>query len=62
MRCVACGKKSPIEAKIDQFPLSERARKMLERKLGITVDNGVCDECLAPLSAADRKAVLPRPA
>ena len=55
-------KELAIEAKIDQFPLSERAQKMLEREFGITVDNGICDECLASLSAADREVVRPRPA
>ena len=53
MRCLLCGKNSTIEAKMDQFPLSERVRKMLEREFGIAdanggmLDNGVCRECLA---------------
>jgi hypothetical protein len=55
-----CGQKAPIEAKIDQFPLSERVRKILEREFGIMHDNGVCRECLA-LPAADRLGVRPRP-
>jgi hypothetical protein len=62
MKCVLCGKKSTIEVKIDQFPLSERVRKMLEREFRIVPDNGVCNECLAPLSAADPSAVRARPA
>jgi hypothetical protein len=59
MRCLLCGQKSAIEAKLDQFPLSERVRKMLEREFGISnldgdmLDNGVCRECLA-LPAAVR--------
>jgi hypothetical protein len=59
MKCLLCGQKSPIEAKMDQFPLSERVRKMLEREFGIgnpdrgMLDNGVCRECLA-LPPADR--------
>jgi hypothetical protein len=60
MRCLLCGQKSPIEAKIEQFPLSEQVRKMLEREFGIGHDNGVCPECLA-LPDADR-LVRPRPA
>ncbi len=53
MKCVLCGQRSPIEAKIDQFPLSERARKMLARQLAIDIadhallENGVCRQCLA---------------
>jgi hypothetical protein len=53
MKCLICGKQSPIEAKLDQFPFSERVRKMLEREFGLgnpdrgTLDNGVCPECLA---------------
>jgi hypothetical protein len=50
MKCLICGQTSPIEAKMDQFPLSERVRKMLEREFGIgnpgALDNGVCRECL----------------
>jgi hypothetical protein len=62
MKCLLCGQKSPLEAKIDQFPLSERVRKMLEREFGISnpdggmLDNGVCRECLAIPTA-----VRPRP-
>jgi hypothetical protein len=66
MKCLLCGRESAIEAKIDQFQLSERVRKMLEREFGIgndrgMLDNGVCRECLA-LPAADRLVVRPRPA
>jgi hypothetical protein len=63
MKCLLCGKNSTIEAKMDQFPLSERVRKMLEREFGISNpdgsmrNNGVCRECLS-LPAA----VRPRPA
>jgi len=50
MKCLICGRTSPIEAKMDQFPLNERVRKMLEREFGIgnpgALDNGVCRECL----------------
>jgi hypothetical protein len=53
MRCVLCGKKSHLEAKIDQFPLSEQVRKMLEREFGIVPESGVCPECLAPLSVIE---------
>ncbi len=63
MKCLLCGKNSTIEAKMDQFPVSERVRKMLEREFGIgnpdgsLRDNGVCRDCLA-LPAV----VRPRPA
>jgi hypothetical protein len=59
MKCLLCGHESTIEAKLDQFPLSERVRKMLEREFGISnpdgrmLDKGVCRECLA-LPVADR--------
>ena len=59
MKWVLCGQKSPLEAKMDQFPLSERVRKMLEREFGVgnpdrgMLDNGVCWQCLA-LPPADR--------
>jgi hypothetical protein len=51
MNCVLCGMTS-IDVKIDQFPLSPEARKMLRRKLAINPDealaeNGICRECLA---------------
>jgi hypothetical protein len=54
-----CGKKSLIEAKIDQFPFSEQAREMLNRQCSIEnsdqalLDTGVCSECLA-LPVAER--------
>ena len=56
MTCVLCGKKSPVEEKIDQFPFSERVRKMLEREFRVK-NPDVCAECLA-LPAV----VRPRPA
>jgi hypothetical protein len=56
MTCVLCGKKSPVEEKIDQFPLSERVRKMLEREFRIE-KAGVCPKCLAL-----PPVVRPRPA
>lgn len=51
MNCVLCGKTS-IDVKIDQFPLSPEARKMLKSKFGINPDEAlaehrVCRECLA---------------
>ncbi len=51
MKCVLCGRTS-IEVKIDLFPLSPEARKMLQKQFGIDPDaalasHGVCRECLA---------------
>jgi hypothetical protein len=51
MKCILCNKTS-IEVKIDLFPLSPEARKMLLKQFGINPDhaltmNGVCSECLA---------------
>ncbi len=51
MKCVLCGKTS-IEVKIDPFPLSLEARRMLQKQFGIDPDaalasHGVCRECLA---------------
>jgi hypothetical protein len=63
MKCLLCGKISTIEAKMDQFPFSERVRKMLEREFGLSNpdgsmrDNGVCPECLTVPTA-----VRPSPA
>ena len=63
MRCLLCGQKSPIERKIEQFELSERVRKMLQREFGLSNpdgsmrDNVVCADCLG-LPAA----VRPHPA
>jgi len=58
MECLLCGKTS-IETKIDQFPLSAEARKMLRKQFGIDPDaalasHGICRECLA-LSVAERR-------
>ena len=58
MKCVLCGKTS-IEVKIDLFPLSPEARKMLLKQFGIDPDealasHGVCRECLA-LPVDERK-------
>jgi hypothetical protein len=65
MKCLLCGQTSLIEAKMDQLPLSERVRKMLEREFGVgnpgALDNGVCPECLvlpATGSLARRPIVL----
>ncbi len=61
MKCVLCGKTS-IQVKIDQFPLSPEARKMLQKQFGIDPDaalasHGVCHECLAlPLGERKRLA------
>ena len=57
MNCVLCGKTS-IDVKIDQFPLSPEARRMLKSKFGINPDealaeHGVCHECMA-LPLAER--------
>lgn len=44
MKCVLCGKTS-IEVKIDLFPLSSEARKMLPKQFGINPNGafgGVC--------------------
>jgi hypothetical protein len=51
MNCVLCGMTS-IDVKIEQFPLSPEARKMLRRKFRINPDealaeNEICRECLA---------------
>jgi hypothetical protein len=51
MKCVLCGKTS-IEVKINLFPLSPEARKMLLKQFGIDPDealasHGVCRKCLA---------------
>ncbi len=51
MNCVLCGITS-IDVKIDQFPLSPEARKMLRRKFSVSPDealaeNEVCPACLA---------------
>jgi hypothetical protein len=58
MRCVLCGNTS-IEVKINLFPLSPEARKMLLKQFGIDPDEalvsrGLCRECLA-LPVVDRK-------
>lgn len=58
MKCVLCGKTS-IEVKINLFPLSPEARKMLLKQFGIDPDealasHGVCRECLA-LPVGERK-------
>ncbi len=58
MKCVLCGRTS-IEVKIDLFPLSPEARKMLQKQFGIDPDaalasHGVCRECLA-LSFGERR-------
>jgi hypothetical protein len=50
VQCVLCGKTS-MEAKIDLFPLSPKARNMLLRLFGIDPDealnyHGVCRPCL----------------
>jgi hypothetical protein len=62
MNCVLCGMTS-IDVKIDQFPLSPEARKMLKRKFGINpgealVENEICGECLAlPFDERNKLAV-----
>jgi hypothetical protein len=58
MKCVLCGKTS-IEVKINLFPLSPEARKMLLKQFDIDPDealasHGVCRECLA-LPVGERK-------
>jgi hypothetical protein len=51
MKCVLCGR-TPIETKIDPFPLNPEARGMLSKQSGIDPDDaaasyGVCLECRA---------------
>jgi hypothetical protein len=48
MECALCGKTS-IQAKIDLFPFSPEARKMLQERFGIDQNEplAVCRECLA---------------
>jgi hypothetical protein len=62
MNCVLCGKTS-IDVKIDQFPFSPEARKMLKIKFGINPDealaeHGVCRECMALPFAERNKLAL----
>ena len=48
MNCALCGKTS-IQAKIELFPFSTAARKILQKQFGIEADEalGICRGCLA---------------
>lgn len=48
MNCALCGKTS-IQAKIERFPFSTAARKMLQKQFEIEADEalGICRRCLA---------------
>jgi len=48
MNCTLCGKTS-IQAKIELFPFSTAARKMLQKQFRIEADEvlGICRGCLA---------------
>jgi len=50
VKCALCGKTS-VQIKIDLFPFSPEARKMLQKQFGTDADEalasqGVCRECL----------------
>jgi hypothetical protein len=47
MNCVLCGETS-IQAKIERFPFSTAARKMLQKRFGIEADEAlaICHRCL----------------
>ncbi len=58
MNCFLCGKTS-IQAKIDLFPLSSAARKMLQKRFGIDPNEAlaICRECIVLPENLGEKAI-----